>query len=199
MDHATNKIILGKYLRRENYCSASKAFSDLKTIGLYPKAITIDGNTTAIRAIKEIWPKTIIQRCIVHIQRQGLSWLRRNPKTEAAIELRKLLLSLTEVKSEKDKKEFISHFRQWEKRFGVWTKALPIRDKIFSDLQRTRSLIIHSLPDMFHFLDNRKIPCSTNKLEGTFSRIKENLRRHKGLRKNNRLKYFQWYIYFKNS
>ena len=197
-DNSSNRIIKGEYLKRENYYSAFAIFSDLKVAGLYPRTMTIDGNTTAIKAVKEIWPNTIIQRCIVHIQRQGLSWLRRNPKNQAAIELRKLLLFLTKIHLKQDKDIFINGFNSWEKQFGNLVLALPKNDKVFSDLQRTRSLIAHSLPDMFHFLDDPNIPSSTNKVEGIFSKTKENFRLHKGLRKENRRKYFQWYIYFKN-
>lgn len=199
INHLTNEIITGSYLKRENYHSTFEIFLNLRKQGLHPKAITIDGNTTAIRAVREIWPESTIQRCIIHIQRQGLSWLRRNPKTKAAIELRKLLLFLTKVESKKDKINFIRNFNLWERKFGNWVRSLPSNDKVFSDLQRTRSLIIHSLPDMFHFLDDSSIPSSTNKLEGIFSKVKENFQLHKGLRKDNRSKYFQWYIYFKNS
>jgi len=198
IDDADNKIIGSDYIRRENYYSAFTIFSKLKQQGLNPESLTTDGNTAVLRATNTIWPRIITQRCLVHVQRQGLSWLRRKPKLEAAVKLRELLLFLTAIKSEKDKKEFIRRFNAWEKEFGKQVLALPRHDKVFSDLQATRSLIIHALPDMFHYLNDPSIPATTNKLEGIFSQLKQNLNHHKGLRKSNRLKYFKWYIYFKN-
>lgn len=198
LDNIINKILEGDYVKRENYHSALTMFSKLKRLGLNPISLTTDGNTTALQAIKDVWPKAICQRCLVHIQRQGLSWLRRKPKLEAGVRLRELLLFLTNIKSEKDKKKLIKWFNKWEKQFGKQVLALPRHDKVFSDLQATRSLIIRALPDMFHYLDNPAIPATTNKLEGIFSQVKQNLNHHKGLRKSNRLQYFKWYIYFKN-
>ena len=166
--------------------------------GLQPAAITIDGNTSVIRALKTVWPDIKIQRCITHVQRQGLSWLRRYPKLEASRDLRGILLTITDVKDERGRKAFIKDFLRWEKRYGRFVLSLPSRDKVYGDLQRTRSLILHALPNMFHHLDDQCIAATTNKLEGYFSRLKEIYRKHRGLSKKHRQNYFAWYIYFKN-
>ena len=198
MDNLTNKVIAHKYHFRENYESAYQMFRGVMGNGLQPTAITIDGNTSVIRALKAAWSDIIIQRCITHIQRQGLSWLRRYPKIEASKDLRKILLTLTDVKDEREKKAFIRDFQRWEKRYGGFVISLPSRDKIYGDLQRTRSLVLHALPDMFHYLDDQCIASTTNKLEGYFSRLKEIYRKHRGLSKKHRQNYFAWYINLKN-
>ena len=198
MNNLDSKIIAHRYYIRENYAIASNIFKELLSKQINPKAITIDGNTSVIRAIKKVWPNTIIQRCLVHIQRQGLSWLRRYPKSHAAKDLRLLLLAITNIKSHGQKQIFINNFSRWEKRYGKFVLSLPSSDKVYSDLQRTRSLIIHALPDMFHYLEDSNISPTTNKLEGYFSRLKNIYRQHRGLSKNHRNNYFQWYIYFKN-
>ncbi len=198
MDNITSKIIAHKYHARENYESAYQMFKEMTDSGLQPAAITIDGNTRIIRAIKTVWPDIMIQRCRTHIQRQGLSWLRRYPKLEASKDLRGILLTLPAVKDERGRKTFIKEFRRWEKRYGSFVLSLPSRDKVYGDLQRTRSLILHALPNMFHYLDDPCIAATTNKLEGYFSRLKEIYRKHRGLSKKNRQNYFAWYIYSKN-
>ena len=194
MDNANGQIINHRYCPRENYDNAYALFKRLNK----PKAITIDGNTNIIRAINAIWPSITIQRCLVHIQRQGLSWLRRKPQLPSAQSLRQLLLMVTNIETRVQQKIFIDQWHLWEKRFGKSVIQLPSNHKVFGDLQRTRSLIIHALPDMFHYLDDRRIPPTTNKLEGYFSRLKMIYRQHRGLSKNNRSNYFNWYIYFKN-
>ena len=198
MNNLSNQIIAGKYCIRENYATAHNIFKELLSKQVNPKAITTDGNTSVILAIKKVWPNAIIQRCLVHIQRQGLSWLRRYPKSQAARDLRLLLLTITNIKNYKQKKIFINNFNNWEKRYGKFVLSLTSTDKVYSDLQRTRSLIIHALPDMFYYLENFNIASTTNKVEGYFSRLKEIYRRHRGMSKNKRSIYFQWYIYFKN-
>ncbi len=198
MNNLSNQIIASKYCVRENYTTAHNIFKELSDKQVSPKAITTDGNTSVILAIKKVWPNTTIQRCLVHIQRQGLSWLRRNPKSQAAKDLRLLLLTVTNIKDHKQKETFISGFNNWEKKYGKFVLSLPSSDKVHSDLQRTRSLVIHALPNMFHYLEDFNIASTTNKVEGYFSRLKEIYRRHRGMSKNKRSIYFQWYIYFKN-
>ena len=50
-------------------------------------------------------------------------------------------------------------------------------------LRRTRSLIKNVLPNLFHYLDDSKIPKSTNGIETRFSYLKNNLKIHIGLTK----------------
>ena len=198
MDNISDRIISSRYCIRENYAIVSGMFRELLFKRINPKAATTDGNTSVILAIKKIWPNIIIQRCLVHIQRQGLSWLRRFPKKQAAKDLRLLLLAITDIKDREQKRTFINDFNNWEKRYGKFVLSLPSSDKVYSDLQRTRSLIIHAMPDMFHYLEDSNIAPTTNKVEGYFSRLKEIYRRHRGMSKNKRSIYFQWYVYFKN-
>lgn len=198
MDNRTGKVIAHQYRIRENYESACQIFKSMADHGLQPKAITIDGNTSVIRALKDVWPDIIVQRCIAHIQRQGLSWLRRYPKQEASKDLRKTLLTLTDVKDERGKQAFIKVVLHWEKQYGRMVLSLPSKDKVYGDLQRTRSLILHALPDMFHYLEDPCIASTTNKLEGYFSRLKEIYRKHRGLSKKHRQNYFAWYVNLKN-
>lgn len=142
MDNTTSKIITHKYHTRENYESAHQMFKGMKGSGLQPTAIMIDGNSSVIRALKTVWSSITIQRCRTHIQRQGLSWLRRYPKLEASKTLREILLTLPSVKDEKEKETFIKDFNLWEEQYGYFVLSLSSRDKVYGDLQRTRSLIL---------------------------------------------------------
>jgi hypothetical protein len=198
MDNTTGKVVAHKYHHRENYESAYQMFKEMHDGDLNPEAITIDGNTSVIRALKAVWPDIIIQRCITHIQRQGLAWLRRFPKIQASKDLRRILLTITEVKDRGRRDLFIKDFEEWEKLYGQSVDALPSSHKVYGDLQRTRSLLLHALPNMFHYLDDKRIAATTNKLEGYFSRLKEIYRKHRGLSKKHRQSYFAWYINFKN-
>jgi transposase-like protein len=198
MDNASSKVIAHKFDHRENYESVHQIFQEMRIGGLNPEAVTIDGNTSVIRALKAVWPDIIIQRCTTHIQRQGLSWLRRYPKMQASKDLRRILLSISEVKDRERRNIFITAFEKWEKLYGQFVQSLPSTHKVYGDLQRTRSLVLHALPNMFHYLDNKGIAATTNKLEGYFSRLKEIYRKHRGLSKKHRKNYFAWYITLKN-
>jgi len=56
-------------------------------------------------------------------------------------------------------------------------------------------MVVRFLPDPLHFVDNAGISSSTNPLEGYFSRVKENYRRHRALPRKYREHYFQRYFF----
>jgi transposase-like protein len=183
---------------RENYAMTYSIFAQLKASGGNPKAITIDGNTTVIRALRAVWPTILIQRCLYHILRQGTSWLRRFPKDQSAKELRQIFLMVTSIKNQESKETFLNRFAVWEQTFGSYVKSLDGHHKVWGDIQRARSLLLHALPDMFHFLSDPNIAPTSNIQEGFFSTVKIIFRNHRGVRKTNRDSYFSWYFYFKN-
>lgn len=198
LDGLSGKAVDYRYRIRENYAIAHEIFQGIRDGGGNPIAITTDGNTSVIRALKTVWPDITIQRCLAHIQRQGLSWLRRYPKLEASKELRKIYLLIFRIEDYRRRDEFLNVFLGWERRYGQFVKSLPAKDKVYSDLQRARSLLLNAGPDMFHYLDDQKITPTTNLIEGYFSTLKGKYKQHHGLSKINRPKYLSWYIYLKN-
>ena len=97
------------YVDKEGYNSVYPLLVNLKERGLMPKAITLDGHTYVIKAILDAWPNIIIQRCLYHIQREGLRWLRTYPKTEAGKALKVILKSLAGIKNIKNQKRFMEN------------------------------------------------------------------------------------------
>lgn len=199
IDSQSQGILDCDYVTRENYQTAYQLFRRVAKQGINPKSITIDGLSCVLRAARDVWPTIKIQRCLVHIQRQGLSWLRRNPSTVAAKKLRTLLLMVTTIDTFANKQNFVCQFNNWNKTFAPFIEALDPKDKVYSDLQRTKSLIINALPDMFYYLDDKNIPSTTNKIESYFSRLKNIIKRHNGLLKQHRHSYLKWYVYLKNN
>lgn len=173
-----------------------QAYQDLACSGLLPRTATIDGNPQQIKYLKKVWPKIILQRCIVHVQRQGLSWCRRKPKRTDAKHLRKIFLALSTVKSQNAVQRMKTNINTWERRFGPNISQSNVRGWVFSDLMRARTMILTAAPSLFHFVKNRRIPSSTNMLEGYFGRLKEHYRHHRGLAVHHRDAYFKWYFHF---
>jgi hypothetical protein len=163
--------------------------------GIMPKSATVDGNPHLIRVLRRRWPSIIIQRCLVHIQRQGLSWCRRFPKRKDAKHLRFLFLRVMTIQTFDDRAEFLAAVRTWEHRYGQHVGRSPETGWVFSDLKRARSMLLAALPDMFHYLDDAHIQRSTNALEGYFSRLKQRYRQHRGLAPHHRDAYFRWFIH----
>jgi len=196
MDGTSYTVIDGQYGIKENSIPQLKTFFEPLIIrGLYPKSATVDGNPQVIRVMRSLWPEIKIQRCLVHIQRQGLMWCRHRPKRTDARHLRKILLKVTYIKTKKERDNFLSAVEAWEHRYGSSLASAPERGRVFSDIKRARSMIINAIPDMFHYLDDLNIPSTTNGLEGYFSRLKMKYRQHRGLTKQKRSAYFKWYFH----
>ena len=145
-----------------------------------------------IKVLSYLWPRATLQRCVVHVQRQGLVWCRSQPKTTYARKLRKIFLEVTQIRTAQDRDRFVESVGEWESSYGYLIARRPEVGHVFSDIKRARSMLRRALPDMFHYLDDPHIPRSTNSLEGYFSRVKN--RQHRGLRKTKLSSYFAWYL-----
>jgi len=198
MNASNQKIISHIYAKKEGYKNTHLWFSRLKDSGLYPLYITMDGEKSVIRAINEIWPQTKIQRCLYHIQREGMRWLRTYPKTQAGRDLRSLLKTLCRINSKEERDEFIVSYAAWLAQYREFVLSLPRTEVAFKDLNKTMVLIYNALPDMFYYLKDGIIPKTTNTLESFYSRLKADYNRHRGLTEKHKISYLNWYCYFYN-
>lgn len=195
MDAHTFSVVYGQYDIAEGPTDLKRFCLFLTNHGLCPKSATIDGNPHLIRVLHLFYPTMIIQRCLVHIQRQGLMWCRRQPKRTDAQHLRDLFLRVMTINTVAARDRFLADVHQWEHHYGQRIAFSPETGWVFSDLKRARSMLLAALPDMFHYLDDPAIPTSTNALEGYFARLKQRYRQHRGLARYHRQAYFAWYIY----
>lgn len=181
MDAVSQKIVMSASIDEESHRTTYPRFKSLKERGLKPLFVTMDGHRHVMRAVKEIWPQTKIQRCLFHIKREGMRWLRTYPKTVAGQELRGLLAQVCSISSIKERDDFINSYNRWKLKHRRFVRSLPGTDVAFKDLKKTMALIDHALPDMFHYLNEPNVPATTNTLEGYFSRLKGHYRKHRGL------------------
>ena len=198
MDANNQKIIAHRYIKKESFNEAYPWFMGLKQQGLNPLFITTDGYQPILRAMRLVWPQVRLQRCLYHIQHEGMRWLRSYPKTEAGKDLRIILSGLSKIKTSQERDYFIKSYREWLNIYQRLVLSLPRTTVAYKDLQRTIVLINNALPDMFYYLEDTNIHSTTNALEGFHSRIKSDYHRHRGLSKEHRISYLNWYCYFKN-
>jgi transposase-like protein len=198
--NATNqKIIAHTYLHKESFRDSYIWFMNLKRQGLDPVFVTTDGERSIIRAMKLVWPDMKLQRCLYHLQHEGMRWLRTYPKTEAGKELRNILSKLSRIKTVQERDTFVRIYDNWIKNYGSLVLSLPRTTVAYKDLQRTVVLLNNALPDMFHYIANSNVHATTNALEGFHSRLKSDYQRHRGLTKEHRIQYINWYCYYQNA
>jgi len=194
----TNKLVYGLYDFKENYFRALlELFQGLKMAGISPRSFTVDGLPAVIRALAYVWPDIIIQRCLFHIQRQGLKWCRSYPKTVEARKLRLLFLSIININTFEERDNFLLSVKEWEENYGCKIKDRPERGRVFSDLKRARGMLLNALPNAFHYLYDAKIAKTTNLAEGYFSFMKTRYRDHRGLSPLKRRAFFNRFFYLK--
>lgn len=201
-DDADGYTQLIRFTDGENYEEIKEDLNNLLLLGVRIESITVDGEKSVLKAIRDTDKNIIIQRCLVHIQRMCLIWLTRYPKNIAGIELRRHVGFLLKIKTKNDKLWWVQELNNWyqrhkdylnEKTFQENTKRYWYTHKL---LRRSYYSIKRALPNMFHYLDNPNIPYSTNGIEGYFSHLKNHLDLHRGLTLKNRINFIKWYVYF---
>jgi len=195
---------LYRFSDKERYVQIKEDLDNIKRLGIVIAAITCDGNKAILKAIRNSCPDVIVQRCLVHIHRESNIWLRQKPVNQHSVELKKIVNQLFLVKQHNDKLEWVTMFTTWydknityinEKKSNPETGRWWYRHK---NLRRAAVMIKRAIPYMFRFLEDPKIPKSTNNIESFFGHLKDTLSIHRGLSHKNRRAFIQWYLHLKN-
>jgi len=194
-DPTLNRTIAGIYGIKEGERRMYDFCRTLVQRGLSPRSVTIDGLSQVHTMVNTLWPQTTVQRCLVHIQRQGLAWCRHQPKRPDTQHLRQFFTRVMTIHTPMQRDDFIDQWHRWEERWGPSILTSKETSWTFGDLKRARSLLTKALPYMFAYLEDPLIPKSTNWLEGYFSRLKNRYRNHRGLPPTKRRHYFDWYFH----
>lgn len=188
----------------ERFEEIREDLSNLLKLGVQIESITCDGHKSLLKAIKKECKHVTVQRCLVHIQRMCRIWLTSRPKSIVGYELKNIVGVLHKIKSHDDWGYWIVSLMNWyeeyesfinEKTYNqvtgeYWYKHVMIR--------RSFNTIKRALPNMFHYLNNDRIPKTTNGLESFFGHLKNHLVVHRGLSKQHRKSFITWYLYLKN-
>jgi len=160
----------------------------LEGAGFTIQAVVID----AKRGSKEVFSDKVVQICQYHEQQIIQRYLTSRPKTRAGQELKTLNDSLTKTTED----PFFESLLAWHKRWEVFLKErsyAPDSKHWWYTHRRLRSAyrsLKTNLPYLFSYLRHPElsIPNTNNSLEGYFSKIKQLLNNHHGLKKWRRYK-----------
>lgn len=186
-DSLSDKPMLWGFAKRENTFSWTDILDKVKTAGVSVRGIVSDGQKGLISAVRAVFPNILHQRCLAHIVRLSLAWLTKNPRTEAGILLRKLVILLSKVKTKNEAENWTGSYLKWQEKFNDFLKEKSVnpltgrRWYTHRKLRAVNSLIKRALPNLFIFLDDPLIPSTTNKVEGGINGpLAELLHRHRG-------------------
>jgi len=199
-DYDFQRIQWWRYTTGENGFEITKDLRQLRMEGIICSSITSDGGRGIKMGVDQVCPNIPHQRCLVHVQRYALALITRNPKTTPGRQLKPLVQQLSKLETRKQKDLWIRKTLSWEKRWNQFLKERTYLEGTRSwwythrSLRRVRALVINAIPDLFHYLENNKIPKTSNGLEGRFGSLKMHYRQHRGLSKKRRKAYLAWYL-----
>lgn len=176
------KNLYWKEIITENKAVYQEARKYLEGAGFTIQAIVID----AKHGIKEVFSDQIVQICQRHQQQIIQRYLTLRPKTEAGQEFKFISDSLTLQNED----SFTRLLDEWH---GRWNQFLKERTYAFDRkhwwythrrLRAAYRSLHTNLPYLFSYLRYPElcIPNTNNSMEGYFSRIKQLLNNHHGLR-----------------
>jgi len=214
----TNKLCLVLY--RENNVKATffyrltdgewreELIEDLRNIislGVEIESVTCDGLSNIIKAVKKTTPNTLIQRCLAHIQRECSNWLTKGSKSEAGRELYLIINQLHKINNREKWGYWIVDLAKWYEKHKDFVEEKTINEETgrywftHKSVHRAFCHVKRALPNMFHYLDNPRIPKTTNALESFFGHLKQNVALHRGLSKEHYKNYIKWYLFYKSN
>ena len=185
------KVVFWLFVQRENYSSWKIFFRYLKQI---PFSIVGDGQKGMHKAIKEVFPRVIIQRCQFHVIKYIRTKLTQNPESIAAQELLFLVLQVSKIKTKEDLKYWLTDYKYWLKTHKEFIKEKTYPFNSFTSTGRQKwnythqnlhasySHLKNALPYLYRCLQHPEISNTTNFVEGGINALmQEKLRFHRGL------------------
>lgn len=172
-----------------------------------PDVLVCDGGGGVLKAAKATWPDTRIQRCLFHVQANILELTGRRPRLEAGRQLRRVALSLPRVGDAGGAAEWLVSYNRWEQDFASFLdEKSEYADGSVNDMHqrlvKARRMIRRRIREgqLFTFLDEGlasvgPVPPTNNLIESWNARLRDMLRRHRGLRLVRRLKAICWWCH----
>jgi hypothetical protein len=182
------KNLYWEEIATENKAAYQAARQSLEEAGFNIQAVVLDIKP----GIKQVFSVKIIQVCQFHQQQIVQRYLTIRPKTEAGQELKRISDSLTLV-DEASFRECLGEWHEkWERFLKERTYSSEGRHWWYTH-RRLRSAyrsLNTNLSDLFSYLryPDLHIPNTNNSLEGYFSRLKQLLNNHHGLKRWRRYK-----------
>ena len=181
------RVIYCVEIDNENNYIFKKSLRKIQDAGYVPTTVVLDGKHGFIKMVDKVYPRLPVQMCHFHMQRIIIKYIGRNPKHEAAIEIKKLMHTL----GKDDGQPFIDEFSRIKTTYQSLLSKIGDSEskKILSAINSLNSF----LPYLFTYKEHKgNIPRTTNPLEGGFSHLKEKLNLHRGLNTKRKKKAFRF-------
>lgn len=204
-DNNIKMTILYRLTKGETLRDLKEDLQAIKNIGIKIESVTCDGHSNIIKAVREVCPGAIIQRCTFHITNEICLWLTKKPKSEAAQEQRELVGHLSKIDNHKEAQLWLRAFRDWHTKYRDYINEKSVDEQTgrwwytHKMLHRSASHIIRAIPYMFNYTRYANVPKTSNSIEAFFGHLKDNLRLHRGLSKLHFKDFVKWYLFLQSN
>jgi transposase-like protein len=198
-EYKLKKILKVHITKEESLDIITHDLEELRDLNWYNiQSFSIDWWIQIMWAIKNIYPEAIIQRCLVHINRQIRNYIWKNTINECGKEL----LWITTFKTIRDITKFNKSFNDWLEKWAIYLKEKSYWDSggkrkrryTHKKLRQSRSHLLNARTNMFQNKIDPNVVDNTNELEWLISLLKTQIHNHRWMKKE-RLKNFiiQWF------
>ena len=189
----------------ERFGELKEDLQNIKSTGIQIESVTCDGAANILKAVREVCPEAVLQRCTVHIAREIETWITRKPQSHAARELLEIVRLLNCVVTPNDAHFWIKAFVVWHRKYEAFINEKTVDEQsahwwyTHKMLHRSVVHIQRALPNMFNYTRHKKVPKSSNSIEAFFGHLKDNLRIHRGLSKQHFKDFVKWFLFFNSN
>lgn len=195
---SNSKNIIWKYIESEKIEYYEELLLKLIKEGYKFNSFTIDGRRGVKEMLKRAFSLVPVQHCQFHQMFSTTLYLTKNPKLQAGIELRNIILSLTKTSEE----VFTNTLKIWYEKWEIFLKEKtknPETNKEYFTHKKLRSAyfsVKRNLEYLFTFekYPNLKIPRTTNSCDGSFAHWKSKVKLHRGLNKERKRKMIDYLL-----
>ncbi|GHS88088.1 hypothetical protein FACS189487_05560 [Campylobacterota bacterium] len=185
----TKANLFHMYVQRETNALYMQGIDELERMGYVVKAVVVDGKSALIRRLSAKYP---VQMCHYHQAAIIRRYLTKNPKAQAAIELKQIASLVKET----DKKSFTILLNDWHSKYKLFLNERTVnletnrRHYTHRRLRSAYNSLKHNLSYLFVYREYRELnmPNTTNSNEGHFSALKKRLKNHNGMSMANKMK-----------
>lgn len=205
LGRTTTQVVFWLFASSENYASWSQFCRSVEP----PRVVVCDGQRGMLAAIRQYWPETQIQRCVIHVVRLARIRLTSSPKSQAGRDLSQIVSGLLSVRTRRQKRRWLRSYRRWEKKYDrlLAERSHGLRPGgkrtwwyTHKSLRAARSVIHNSLPHIFTYIGHPEVPRTTNHVEGGINaRLKELIHRHRGLSLARKMVLTAWFLHAKQT
>lgn len=192
LDEKSGLPLYVKHLKHEKVEDYVNAANALESLGYKIGGIVVDG----LRGIFKAFHSYNVQMCHFHMCAIIRRKITKSPKTECGKELHAIMKQL----ANSSKSTFEALFHSWEAKWESYLSEKSQTDEngkwwyVHKELRSARRSIRFHLPYLFTFERVPGMPNTNNKLEGTFTDLKTDLRNHSGMTQKNRERYINDYF-----